>query len=634
MTLVKSKILEELNEDQKKPVLDYKGPSFVVAGPGSGKTHTIVSRVSYMIEDGIRPENILLFTFTRKAANELKERVQRKIGNKAEGITVGTYHSVCSRLLRKYAIYLGYESNFSIYDEEDKEKLLKKIVTDNQIKPGVVSHYISSWKNKMITPEEAMVMAEDTFENLSAQYYQEYQRQMKEQNAFDFDDLIYMTIRLLSNYTSVLEEITERYQYILADEFQDSSDRDIELIRLLAGYHENVCMILDDEQSIYGFRGSNVQAVLRMSEHFPGLKEFVLRQNYRSTKTIVGAARSLIEHNTDQIEKEVFTENEEGEKVVYFECDNPQEEAIKVVKIIKGLTRFDDFEKKDIAILYRMSYLSRVIEEALLRNGISYDVVGGVPFYARKEIKDVMSYVRFVYNPKDLQAFERIINTPKRGIGKKGLENIGSVANSLQGDKINLIEACKNAELKGKAKKGLEDFVNVVETLQSMVEEGEAPKDIIQSVITLTNYKEYLMDTERDAEERLANLVELEMIAEQYDNLDDFIYSMSLDSSIDSEDEQEDNDRVQLLTMHSSKGLEFKAVIIVGANEGIVPHWKADTFREIEEERRLFYVAMTRAEKMLFITRPKIMHVNGSPMSAKPSKFISEIDDHYLLKTN
>lgn len=631
--MTKSSILEELNEDQKQPVIHYKGPSFVVAGPGSGKSHTIVSRTAYMIEDGISPYNILLFTFTRKAANELKERVEKKIGKKAEGLTVGTYHSICSRLLRKYAVYLGYENNFSIYDEEDKGKLLKKIVADNSIKHGIVANYISDWKNKMISPDEAMSIAENSFEDLAAGYYKEYQKKLKEQNAFDFDDLIYATIRLLQNYPSVLEEITERYQYIMADEFQDSSDRDVELIKLLGGHRENVCMILDDEQSIYGFRGASVQAVLRMSEYFADLQEFILCQNYRSTKTIVGAARSLIEHNTEQIEKEIFTENEKGEKVVYFECNNPQEEAVKVVKVIKGLTRTEDFRKKDIAILYRMSYLSRVIEEALLKNGIAYNVVGGVPFYARKEVKDIMSYVRFVFNPQDVQAFERIINVPKRGIGKKGLENIYSVANSLQGDKIDLIRACKEAKFTGKAKKGLEDFVKIVETIQSIIEEGGEPSTIIKSIVKITNYNKYLMETEKDAEERLANIIELQMIAEQYETLDDFIYNMALNSDINEDDEEQEDDRVQLLTMHSSKGLEFKAVIIIGANEGIVPHWKADTFRQVEEERRLFYVAMTRAEKMLFITRPKIMHVNGSPMSAKESKFISEIDDQYLLKT-
>jgi DNA helicase II / ATP-dependent DNA helicase PcrA len=631
LTLTKSKILEELNEDQQQPVINYQGPSFIVAGPGSGKTHTIVSRAAYMIEEGVKPENMLLFTFTRKAAGELKERIAKKIGKKADGLTVGTYHSICSRLLRKYATYLDYENNFSIYDTEDTGKLLKNIITDNSMKVGVVQSYISDWKNKMITPSEAMAIAENSFERLAAGYYQEYQRKLKEQNAFDFDDLIYQTIKLLKNFSAPLEEVTERYHYIMADEFQDSSDRDVELIKLLGGERENVCMILDDEQSIYGFRGASVEAVLRMSEYFD-LQEFILRQNYRSTKTIVGAARSLIEHNTEQIEKTIFTNNEEGEQVVYFDTGNPQEEAIKVVKVIMGLIRFENFKKKDIAILYRMSYLSRAVEEALLKNGISYTVVGGVPFYARKEVKDIMSYIRFVYNPQDVQAFERIINTPKRGIGKKGLENIRSLAESLQGDKIDLITACKEAELSGKAKQGLQEFNRTIQTLQELVEEGESPETLIKSIVKLTRYNNYLLDTEKDAEERIANVVELQAIANQYDNLEDFIYNMALNSDIN-EDEDQADDRVQLLTMHSSKGLEFKAVIIIGANEGIIPHWKADTLRGIEEERRLFYVAMTRAEKMLFIMRPRVMHVNGSPMSAKESKFIGEIDERYLLKT-
>ncbi|MED1125209.1 ATP-dependent helicase [Bacillus atrophaeus] len=633
LTATKSRILEELNEDQQQPVINYQGPSFVVAGPGSGKTHTIVSRAAYMIEEGVRPENVLLFTFTRKAAGELKERIEKRVGKKADGLTVGTYHSICSRLLRKYATYIGYENNFSIYDEEDKGKLLKKIVTDDRIKHTLVASYISDWKNKMISPTVAIENAENTFEDLAAGYYQEYQRRLKEQNAFDFDDLIYATIRLLSNHESVLREITERYHYIMADEFQDSSDRDVELIKLLGGERENVCMILDDEQSIYGFRGASVQAVLRITDHFVDLREFILRQNYRSTKTIVGAARSLIQHNTEQIEKDIFTENEDGEKIVYFETANPQEEAVKVVKVIMGLTRSENFKKKDIAILYRMSYLSRAIEEALLKNGISYTVVGGVPFYARKEVKDIMSYVRFVYNPQDVQAFDRIINTPKRGIGKKGLENIHSVANSFRGDKIDLIRACKEVALTGKAKKGIEEFNNTIEALQQLVEEGESPETLIKNVVKLTGYKKFLLLTEKDADERIANVIELQSIAGQYDNLEDFIYNMALNSDINEDDEEKEEDRVQLLTMHSSKGLEFKTVLVVGVNEGIIPHWKADTLRGVEEERRLFYVAMTRAEKMLFITRPRITYVNGAPMSSKESKFIGEIDKKYILKT-
>ena len=392
-------------------------------------------------------------------------------------------------------------------------------------------------------------------------------------------------------------------------------------------------MILDDEQSIYGFRGANVQAVLRVKEYFD-LKEFILHRNYRSTKNIVNAARSLISHNTEQIPKEIFTENETGEKVVYYECNNPQDEANKVVKLIMGLTRMKNIEFKDIAVLYRMSYLSRAIEEALLKNGIPYHVVGGCPFYARKEVKDIMSYLRFVYNPQDIQAFERIINTPKRGIGKKGLELIFSVANSFQTDKIDLIKACKHAKLSGKAQKGLEEFNAIIDTLLEMIEENETPEHIIKSIVKLTDYKQFLFSTEKEAEEKIANVIELTSIASQYQTVEDFIYNMALNTDIDEDEEDEElnDNRVQLLTMHSSKGLEFKAVIIIGVNEGVVPHWRADTLRKMEEERRLFYVSLTRAKELLFITRPKLMQMHGNQVFGKESKFIREIDKKYLLK--
>lgn len=585
-----------------------------------------------MIEDGIKPENILMFTFTRKAAGEIKERVSARIGKKGERITVGTYHSVCSRFLRKYAEYLGYEKNFSIYDEDDKLKVLKEIVTDDRLKPNVVANYISRWKGQCLSPIDALERAENSFEEISAEYYQKYQDMMLDLNALDFDDLIYQTVRLFKNYPEVLEEVQDRYRYIISDESHDSGIADIELIKLLGDKYKNVCLILDDEQSIYGFRGAAIETVLRLKDYFPDLKEYILRQNYRSTQTIVKAARSLIEHNTGQIEKEIFTENEVGEKIVYFECANQAEEATKAVALIKALLREDSVSHKDIAILYRMSYLSRTIEEALLSNGIPYEVVGGLPFYGRKEIKDIMSYVRFIYNPQDKQAFERIVNIPKRGIGKKSLEKIYHFVNHMQNDKLDLEEACKQVELTGKAKQGIQDFNNIISTLKKEVDNGITPEELIRTIVKLIGYNQYLIETEKkEAEEKIANVIELISIASQYDTLDDFIYNMALNSDIDKEeDDEESDDKIQLLTMHASKGLEYKAVIIVGANEGISPHWRADTLKELEEERRLFYVAMTRAKKFLFITRPKIVNMNGSPMYSKESRFIEEIDSKYL----
>lgn len=629
MLLTKKDILEGLNEDQKEAVINYTGPCFIVAGPGSGKTRTIISRAAYMISEGIKPENILMFTFTNKAAGEIRERIENLIGDDARGITVGTYHSVCSRLLRKYAEYLGYRSNFSIYDDEDKLKVLKEIVDTDNIKCELVGKYISRWKERLVSPSSAILNAEKSVEVIAAEYYQAYQKELKKRNVFDFDDLIYMTIKLMRDFPEVKEKINRRFQYVISDEYHDSSRADVELIKLLAGDHNNICLILDDEQSIYSFRGSDLDAVLSVTDYFPDMKTFVLRRNYRSTKRIVQAARSVIANNSGQIKKEIFTENELGEQVAYLEFDSAQKEANNIVKLIMRLKR-KGFEYKDIAILYRMSYLSRVVEEAFLENGIPYAIIGGLPFYARKEIKDVMAYVRLAVNPYDIEAFERVVNTPKRGIGKKSIAKIREVANDENSGRINIIEACERAELSGKAKQSLSDFVSLIQSIRKSIEENVSPKQILEQIVHETAYCSYLLK-EKDGEDRLANVEELISIASQYDTLEDFFYNMSLFSDI-SEVNEDNQNRVQMLTMHAAKGLEFKVVFIIGANEGIIPHWRAETTKEIEEERRLFYVAMTRAEKLLFITRPRTMHTNGRTVYAKESRFVKEIDPDCLRK--
>lgn len=631
MAQSKREILDALNDEQKEPVLNYLGPSLVVAGPGSGKSHTICSRTAYMIEDGVDPENILLFTFTKKASGELRDRVYNRIGKKANGVTIGTYHSVCSRILRKYCTYLGYEPNFSIYDQEDKIAVLKEILKGSTIKPALVGNLISDWKSSMTTPSKALTNAETSYHETAAIAYEAYEKKMKSLNSFDFDDLISKAIEILENYPSVQEELHNKYKFIMADEFQDSSEMDITFIKLMTGPEENLCVILDDEQSIYGFRGANVQAVLEIQDSFPSMQEFVLRRNYRSTKNIVSASRSLISHNTEQIKKEVYTDNQEGEKVMYFECKNLKDEAINVVKIIKTLQKHKDCKLSDIAILYRMSYLSRSLEEAFLRNNISYEMVGGSPFYARKEIKDVMSYLKFAFNPQDTQSFDRIINTPKRGIGERSLEKVYAIANSTNCDKIDLVEACKVAPLKGKALKELKGFVKTIEKLSNMISQNSPPEEMLSVILEETGYQDHLRELDDNVEERIANIIELRSIAMSSLTLEDFIYSMAL--NVDAQDDQgEVQDKVKMLTMHSSKGLEFKAVIVIGANEGTTPHWKADTLSQIEEERRLFYVAMTRAEEMLFITRSRVSITNGAPSMARESVFLEEIDESYMIK--
>lgn len=641
---VKQLILDGLNEEQCKPVVDYYGSSAIIAAPGSGKTATIIGRAAYMIEEGISPSNILIFTFTRKGANEIKERVELKIGSKSAGITVGTYHSFCSRTLRKYCDYIGWKTNFSTYDEEDKIKLLKTIVTNINIKPQAISSYISNWKDYMISPAQAMARAKSDYEVYVAGCYEQYQQKMKEQNAFDFDDLIYFTIRLFERFPEVQAEINQHYQFIIADEAQDSSERDLELIIHLGGPQMNICLCLDDDQSIYGFRGANINSVYTFIDKME-LKQFTLGQNYRSTKTIVAASRSVILNNSVQLEKTVFTDNKQGENLMYFEEPDINSEALRIVKLILGLTRRKlkpgekQIKRGDIAVLYRMSYLSRAIEEGLLRNGIKYTIVGGCPFYARKEIKDIMAYLRFIYNPQDTQAFQRILNTPKRGIGEKAFEEIFSCFSDLKHVNMNgvnmLMQACQSATLKGAAKKGLERFIAIIEHLNDFILTNEAtPSRAIREIVHILKYNDYLIDTEKkDAEEKIANVEELVEIASQYDTLEDFICNMALNNvETDDTEEAEEDNKVQLLTMHSSKGLEFPVVIIAGSNEGIIPHYKADTVSSIDEERRLWYVAMTRAEEFLFMTRSKMMPMNGVPNYCKESRFIQEINPEYVTK--
>lgn len=623
-------VLAHLNEDQLKPAMHLKGPIFCIAGPGSGKTNTIISRAAYMIESGINPHNILMFTFTKKAANELKNRIQAKVGKQAIDVTVGTYHSFCSRLLKKYATYIGYETNFSIYDTSDQKNLLKEIMKGSEdIKPDYVLKRISDWKNKLITPQRAAELAEDLFDELSASFYKQYQVKLKEQNAVDFDDLIVLVIRLLSKHPQVKREVNKQYTYLFCDETQDSSPRDLELIELLAGKEENVCMIADDDQSIYSFRGADLDAVLSLKARFANLTTYILRQNYRSTKNIVNAARSMIVNNENQVKKELFTNNPEGDKVLEIESKNQYQEASFITSIIKKFVKEGKYKRSDIAILYRMSYLSRAFEDQFLKNSIPYEVVGGTPFYARQEIKDIMCYVRFVYNQKDLEAFKRIINVPKRGIGEKSVKNIIDFTKENHHDSINIIESCLKAELRGKAKKQAAIFAELISGFIEYSEYSE-PQELVQKIIKQTNYLESIKEDEK-FDEKSANLEELLSIASQYETIDDFIYNMTLNSD-NSEEDSEEQDKVQLLTMHASKGLEFKVVFAVGLNEGTCPSWRAETPKAIDEERRILYVAMTRAEELLVLTRANSAVMGGFPKPTEPSRFLSEVNSEYIQK--
>lgn len=625
---MKAEILAELNDDQKQPVLDYEGPSFIVAGPGSGKTHTVISRTRFMILNGVSPESIMLFTFTNKAAKEIKARIIKKIGERGSKITVGTYHSVCTRLLRQYADLIGRTKKFTIFDTDDSYSVLKKLVKGMNFDHKQAMEYISDKKSKMIGPTMALQQEQGEYFRRMAAIYQQYQNELEKQDAFDFDDLIFYTIIMLERNPEVKATLNSRYRYITADEFHDSSPRDIRLIELLGGDRQNVCMILDDEQSIYRFRGADLEAVLAVQNIFPGLKTFVLQQNYRSTQSIVAASRSLISNNEGQLPKTIFTENEQGTKPIFFAEENQAMEGVRVQKLIQLLTNSKyGLKYKDIAILYRMSYLSRAMEDQLLRASIPYRIVGGTPFYARKEVKDILCFARLAYNPFDFEAFKRVVNIPKRGIGEATIEKIFEHARNVLSRPISFVQACKTLEIKGKAGKGLADFVKVMDKLIQCYETDSAG-EFVRRIIDMTGYDSYILEEETaatKAEERLANMEELVSLAASFDSLEEFLQSTSLDSQIDEEGEEDDN-KVNMQTLHSSKGLEYKAVIIIGCNETITPHWKAMDPKSLEEERRLFYVGMTRAEKYLFLTRPKVVMKMNRPERMGESRFIRDID--------
>ena len=622
-------VLNGLNEEQKQAVKHIEGPCYVVAGPGSGKTRVIVARTQYMILKGISPSNIVLFTFTNKAAKEIKERIISAVGEKGNYITIGTYHSVCSRILRTYATHLNYEKNFSILDADEAKKILKKIADKyNGVDTDYAIATILSWKKDGITVQKASQNAYGG-EVAIANIYRDYQKELHETMCMDFDDLIINTITLLKNFPEVKKEVNNKFKYVSADEFHDSSKCDLNLIKLISGYNDNLCMIFDDYQSIYSFRGADVYAVMNFKDQFKDLKTYYISNNYRCSQKIVEASKSLISHNRQQMKKNIVAARDyKGDDVIIVTPTSSSAEYATVTGIIK-LLQGKGLRYDDIAILYRTSYQSRGMEQKFIESNIPYKIYGGVPFYSRMEIADVLSYVKFIVNKKDFSAFERSITIPKRGIGAKSLEKIGDFAReNYLNDGKTLWDALENAPIKGKAKKGLDGYLSLIKELEQM-KLDLPPATFLEELIKKIDYVKYLQDTiDDDITDRVENLVELVNVASQFTQIEDLLEQASL-YAIDDEEDDEKKNAIQMMTMHSSKGLEFKAVIIIGAVEGTNPHFKAETAKEKEEERRLFYVAMTRAKDYLFISSPTSTVVRGMIKKQKPSRFIDEIDDRY-----
>lgn len=632
--MTKTTVLAGANDEQQEAIKHQEGACMIIAGPGSGKTKTVVSRTQYMILNGIDPSQICLFTFTNKAANEMKERIKVAVGDEADKITCGTYHSVAHKLLRRYATYIGYNKNFTIMSSDDCKKLLKKIGKERNIEPENLEAYISSKKDKIISPQKALVGASTETERQLANAYEIYQSELKRQMAMDFDDLIINTIILLRNNGDIKAKINNQWRYITADEAHDSSPRDLEFIRLLGGTSENVCFILDDNQSIYGFRGADIEAVMNLRNVYKDMKIFNLSRNYRCSQVIVEASKSLIAKNTPLIDKKIRAARDyKGSPIIVSRVKNPQLEAARVLQYVNALKK-KGIAYNEIAILYRMSSASRILEEAFNKAKIKCRIVGGTPFFNRAEVQDVLSYLKLIVNEYDFTAFKRAISVPKRGIGDKTIEKIDEFARDYPGGPISIRQAIEKIQLKGKAQSSLDEFTAYLSELDEAMTEL-SPKEIINKICTDLDIISYLQshpEYKKNWEERLMNIQELVNVAAEYPNIEELLSQAAL-YSIEEDDEANKVDAVNMLTMHSSKGLEYKAVIIVNCNEGTSPHYKSlGNTKQLEEERRLFYVAMTRAKDYLFMTFPDSVLVQGQLQYAKPSRFLKEIDKQYIYK--
>mgnify|MGYP004531646227 FL=1 len=634
-------LLENLNDKQKEAVLATEGPCLVIAGAGSGKTKVLTHKIAYLIEEKeIKPWNILAITFTNKAAKEMQERITNLIGEKAAEMWIGTFHSICVRILRRYIDRIGYNSDFVIFDTSDQKTLIKqcikqlnlddKIFTDR----GVLAE-ISNSKNEMLTPEQYSVRTNGELRKEKiAKLYEMYQKKLKENNALDFDDIINLTIQILTENPDVLEYYSGKFQYVLVDEYQDTNKAQFMLITLLSGRHGNITVVGDNDQGIYSFRGADISNILNFERDFPGTKIIKLEQNYRSTKAILDAANAIIKHNEKKYEKNLWTEQVGGQLPEVARLDNEYEEANFIVEQINKLKREEYYKNKDFTVLYRMNAQSRSIEDIFRRENIPYKMIGGLKFYERKEIKDAIAYLRLIHNSADNLSLQRIINEPKRGIGQTSMEKIETIAAT---NGISMYETIKKAEQFGlnKVFANSREFINTIEEITAK-KDKMLISEILKEILSKTGYTKALeLENTAQAESRIENLDEFLTVAMEFEeenaenSLAEFLESITLSSDIDGMEETEDS--VTLMTLHSAKGLEFPVVFLIGMEEGLFPSYKSiGEQRELEEERRLCYVGITRAKEHLFLTCAKQRTIFGSTSCNQISRFIEEIPKELL----
>lgn len=639
--------IELLNDMQKKAVLQTEGPVLVLAGAGSGKTRVITNRIAYLIEDcGVNPWNIMAITFTNKAAGEMRERVDDMVGFGSESIWISTFHSSCVKILRRYIDRLGYDNGFTIYDTDDQKTVMKdvckrlKIDTKN-LKEKTILSYISSAKNEMVSPAAyAKLHQGDYHMSRVAEAYKEYQKELKSNNAVDFDDLLVLTVELFMQCPDVLDYYQERFKYIMVDEYQDTNTVQFKFVSMLADKYKNLCVVGDDDQSIYKFRGANIENILNFEKLFPETTVIKLEQNYRSCGNILNAANEVIRNNRGRKDKRLWTDKEDGELINLKQFDSGFEEAEYIAREIKNAVEQGDASLRDFACLYRTNAQSRLIEEKLLQNNVPYKLIGGVNFYQRKEVKDMLAYLKTIDNARDDVAVKRIINVPKRGIGATSLGRIEDYAIQNSLSFFEALMECERIPGLGKATTKINEFVNFIRVQRSKLSYVSL-KEILKDIMDGTGYIEELKVENTDeslarienVQELLTKIVTYEESADE-PNLAEFLEEVALIADIDSLEES--NDYVVLMTIHSAKGLEFSNVFLCGMEEGLFPSYMtimSDDPTDIEEERRLCYVAITRAMKKLTMTAAKSRVVRGERQYNKLSSFVKEIPPFLLKKS-
>lgn len=641
-------IYDSLNEEQKKGVFTTEGPVLLLAGAGSGKTRVLTHRAVYLIEElGVNPYHILAITFTNKAAGEMRERIDDMVGYGSENIWVSTFHSTCVRILRRFIDHIGFGTNFTIYDTEDQKTIMKDIckrleIDTKMYKEKSLLAAISSAKDELISPEAYALRAQGDFRKMKeAAVYREYQQVLRKNNALDFDDLIVKTVELFQSDMEVLDYYQERFRYIMVDEYQDTNTAQFQLIKLLAGKYKNLCVVGDDDQSIYKFRGANIYNILNFEKEFPNAVTIKLEQNYRSTQNILNAANGVIANNVGRKAKRLWTENEEGEKITFHQFETGFDEADYVAKDIRSKVREGLYHYGDCAVLYRTNAQSRLFEERFITASIPYKIVGGVNFYSRREIKDLLAYLKTIDNAMDDLAVRRIINVPKRGIGATTLSRVQDYADANGLTFYNALKMAEEIGTIGRASAKIRPFVMLIQSMRSKLPYISV-SELLQEIIEETGYvRELEAENTEEAQQRIENIDELISKAVTYEEseeeptLSGFLEEVALVADIDSVDETQDY--VVLMTLHSAKGLEFPQVYLAGMEDGLFPGFGAicaeNPTAEIEEERRLAYVGITRAKERLSISCARMRMIRGETQYNKVSRFVKEIPRELLAGT-